>query len=60
LALHKNVNELVLQSGHDSVDTMWRAYHQGTPEVAAKEFWSIMPPSESAKVISFRHLEQKA
>jgi integrase len=24
LAVHKDINELVLQSGHDSVDTMWR------------------------------------
>jgi hypothetical protein len=24
LALHKDVNKLVLMTGHDSVDTMWR------------------------------------
>jgi alpha-mannosidase len=53
LALHKDVNKLVLISGHDSVDTMWRNYYKGTTEAAAKEFWSIMPLSEPANVISF-------
>jgi integrase len=52
LALHKDVNALVLQSGHDSVDTMWRNYHRGTPEAEAKQFWSIMPPeAEQRKII---------
>ncbi len=41
LALHKDVNKLVLQSGHDSVDTVWRHYHRGTTEAAAKEFWAL-------------------
>jgi hypothetical protein len=40
LALHKDVNELVLQSGHDSVDTMWRNYHKGVTEKEAKKFHS--------------------
>jgi integrase len=43
LALHKDVNELVLQSGHDSVDTMWRNYHQGVTEKEGKKFWAIQP-----------------
>jgi integrase len=54
LGLYKDINELVLQSGHDSVDTMWRAYHKGVTESEAAKFWSIMPPSESANVISFQ------
>src|SRR5260370_5177229 len=29
LAGHGDVNKLVLQSGHDSADTMWRNYHTG-------------------------------
>jgi len=53
LAYHKDVNELVLQSGHDSVDTMWRNYHQGVPEADAKRFWAIMPPSEQKNVVAF-------
>jgi integrase len=51
LALHKNVNALVLQSGHDSVDTMWRNYHRGVTEAEAREFWSILPPQEEQRKI---------
>ncbi len=55
LAVHKDVNKLVLQSGHDSVDTMWRHYHRGTTEAAAAAFWVIMPPSDQtgARVVPF-------
>jgi integrase len=45
LALHKNVNELVLQSGHDSVDTMWRNY-QGCNRERSKE---VLDDSASTK-----------
>jgi len=45
LAMHKDINKLVLQSGHTSVDIMWRHYHRGTTEAEAKKFWGIMPPS---------------
>lgn len=54
LALNKDVNELVLQSGHDSVDTMWRNYHQGVPEAQAVKFWSIMPPKPQNNIVAFR------
>jgi hypothetical protein len=53
LALHKDVNELVLQSGHDSVDTMWRNYHKGVTEKDAKKFWAIAPPQGAKNVIPF-------
>jgi integrase len=43
LAQHKDINKLVLQSGHDSVDTMWRHYHRGTTGADAKAFWAIEP-----------------
>jgi integrase len=46
LAVHKEINKLVLQSGHDSVDTMWRHYHRGTTEAQAQEFWSIVPATK--------------
>jgi integrase len=46
LAMHKDVNKLVLQSGHDSVDTMWRHYHRGTTEADAKAFWAIEPKKQ--------------
>jgi integrase len=43
LAQHKDINKLVLQSGHDSVDTMWRHYHRGTTGADAEAFWGIEP-----------------
>ena len=54
LAMHKDINELVLQSGHSSVDTMWRHYHRGTPEAEAKKFWAIMPPAGASNVVRMR------
>jgi integrase len=53
LAEHKDVNELVLQSGHTDPDTMWKHYHRAIPEAEAKKFWAIMPPVESENVIAF-------
>jgi hypothetical protein len=43
LAMHEDIDKLVLQSGHDTVDTMWRRYHKGIRKADATEFWSIMP-----------------
>ena len=51
LAMHKDINKLVLQSGHTSVDTMWRHYHRGTTEAEAKKFWGIMPPSNANNIV---------
>ncbi len=51
LAVHKDINRLVLMSGHDSVDTMWRAYHAGIPEADARKFWEIMPPAPADRKI---------
>jgi hypothetical protein len=53
LALHKDVNELVLQSSHDSVDTMWHNYHTGVTEKEAEKFWSIRPSTDVENVIPF-------
>ena len=55
LAMHKDINKLVLQSGHTSVDTMWRHYHRGTTEAEAKKFWGIMPPAGCKLTYSIRH-----
>ena len=49
LALHKDINKLVLLSGHDSVDTMWRHYFKGTTETDARAFWAIRPSPETIK-----------
>jgi integrase len=56
LAIHEDVNRLVLQSGHDSVDTMWRRYHRGTRKEEAEKFWNIVPAKRprGRKVIPFK------
>jgi hypothetical protein len=51
LALHKDVNELVMQSGHDDPDTMWRHYHKGTRRAEAVKFWTINPPHRQPRKI---------
>jgi integrase len=51
LAEHKDINKLVLQSGHDSVDVMWRHYHRGTTEAVAKKFWAIRPSGRKSNII---------
>jgi integrase len=51
LAEHGDINQLVLMSGHTSVNTMWNHYHRGTRKEDAKEFWSILPPKTAESVI---------
>jgi len=51
LAMHQDVNKLVLQSGHDSAETMWKHYHRGTTKADARKFWAIVPPRESGNII---------
>jgi integrase len=53
LATNKDVNKLVLLSGHDNPDTMWSHYHRGVKESEAKKFWAIAPPS-AENVIPFQ------
>jgi hypothetical protein len=53
LTKHKDINKLVLQSGHDSVDTMWRHYHRGATEADAKKFWVIVPKARKANTAAF-------
>jgi hypothetical protein len=43
LPFHK-ANELVLQSGHDSIDVMWRAYHKDVMGSEAEKFCNIISP----------------
>jgi integrase len=49
LAIHEDINKLVLQSGHDSVDTMWRSYHKGVKKAQAEKFWAIVPKDSARK-----------
>jgi hypothetical protein len=53
LAMHQDVNKLVLLSGHDDPDTMWRHYHRGTPRTEAEKFWAIRPPAEARNLVAF-------
>jgi integrase/recombinase XerD len=53
LAKHKDVNRLVLLSGHDSPDTMWENYHRGVTEAEAEKYWSIVPTEVPENVIAF-------
>ena len=52
LATHKDVNKLVLQSGHANPETMWQHYHRALTEAEAKAFWAIRPPMEYKNIIS--------
>jgi integrase len=55
LALHGDINKLVLLSGHDSTDVMWRCYHRGTRKAEAERFWSIMPPQSAPRnIVEYR------
>jgi integrase len=45
LAMHHDVNRLVLQSGHSNAATMWQHYFQGIFESDARRFWEILPKS---------------
>jgi integrase len=53
LAEYQDINKLVLMSGHDSVDTMFRHYHRGTPKAEAEKFWQIAPPAEAQNIVRF-------
>lgn len=52
LALHKDANKLVLQSGHTNADTMWTRYHAGVTEAEAKRFWEIRPERSDLNVVA--------
>lgn len=43
LALNEDIDRLVIQSGHESKEVMWRNYYRATTKAKAKEFWSIKP-----------------
>jgi integrase len=51
LAMHKDVNELVLQSGHTDPETMWKHYHRALTEAEARDYWSIRPAMEHKNII---------
>ena len=54
LAQNRDVNRLVLMSGHSNPDTMWRFYHRGMSEEQAAKFWAIVPEPEIGKIVAFK------
>jgi integrase len=55
LAKYHDVNRLVVMSGHDDPDTMWRFYHRGMSEKEANKYWAILPPEADArKIVAFQ------
>ena len=55
LARHHDVNRLVLMSGHDDPDTMWRFYHRGMSQKEASKYWAIFPPeADASKIVAFQ------
>jgi integrase len=56
LAEHKDVNKLVLLTGHDNPDTMWEHYHRGCKESEAQAFWAIVPPKIAENVVAFENV----
>jgi len=53
LAINHDVNRLVLLSGHNNPETMWRFYHRGMREKEAARFWAFVPPSVN-KIVAFQ------
>jgi integrase len=46
LAQHKDINALVLISGHDNVRTMWNHYYAAVTSEQALAYWNVRPSSE--------------
>jgi integrase len=60
LAQHGDVNKLVLLTGHDDPDTMWRHYHRGTKKTDAEKFWAIKPLVMQPNIVAFRNVQTGA
>jgi integrase len=54
LAHHKDIDGLILQSGHDDAKVMWQRYYGFVSEDEAEKFWSIRPPAIPANVVVFQ------
>jgi integrase len=55
LARHHDVNQLVLMSGHDDPETMWRFYHRGMSQKEASKYWAVRPPvTDTNKIVEFQ------
>jgi len=52
LAMHGDIDRLVIQSGHESKEVMWRNYYRATTKVEAEKFWNIRPPKSVTNIIA--------
>jgi integrase len=46
LALHKSIDELVLQSGHDDPKVLWQRYYAHVSDEDARRYWQIRPAKD--------------
>jgi integrase len=53
LARHKDINGLVLISGHDNVRTMWNHYYAAVSPEQALAYWNVRPSCGRANVVAF-------
>jgi integrase len=54
MAAHRNdVDQLVVLSGHDNWQTLWRHYYHATTKHEAEKFWAILPPNSASNIVSF-------
>jgi integrase len=54
LAQHGDIDELVLQAGHESASIMFQRYYQAITPEAAASFWNIFPPlREEQRILAF-------
>ena len=51
LAKHGDIDRLVIQSGHESKEVMWRNYYRATTKATADKFWGIRPAKAAANIV---------
>jgi integrase len=51
LAIHGDIDRLVIQSGHDAKEVMWRNYYRATTRATAEKFWNIRPKSGATNIV---------
>ena len=48
MAMHENVDRLLLNMGHTSTQMLWEHYHQAVLKKHAQRFWQLCPKSKAA------------
>ena len=55
LALPGDIDRLVIQSGHESKEVMWRNYYRATTKAKAEKYWALIPADRGfKKILPFR------